>query len=132
MGKSDRFTPMEIDYVRAVYSQIGPTEVAKRLGRSKRAVINRAKSMGLTESGCSKDKQEQVQTPEPNDRLRRLIEARETLRQALMGAPPAAVAGICREYRAVLDEIDRMEGSNAAEPSAFDLIAQSIAKGMQA
>lgn len=129
MGRADAFSQMEIDYIRAVYAQLGPTAVAERLGRSKRAVVARAKQMGLTGKGCGKtgpDKPEPPAEDGAQDTLGRLVEARETLRLALTTAPPNAVAGICREYRAVLDEIDGMEGGGDERQNAFASLAASI------
>lgn len=66
---------------------------------------------------------------EPQSQLDRLKEARDSLRLAMLDAPPQAVAGIVREYRATIDEINKLEGGGRDDPAAraLDAIAESIA-----
>lgn len=137
MGKADRFSDMELEYIRAVYPQVGPTEIARKLGRSKSAVKARIKQMGLGGAqACNVDPE-----PRPNegsegagqDTLGRLLELRGILRRQLADAPPNAVAAICREYRATMAEIERLERTDAAEDdNPFAAIAASISVDMRA
>ena len=48
MTWSKPLTEDEVDFIRATYEQLGPTECSKRLGRSISVVKSRAKEMGLT------------------------------------------------------------------------------------
>jgi len=54
------------------------------------------------------------------------------LRAALNDAPPQAVAGLAREYRATIEEIGRLEGGDGGDPvaGALDSIAARIAAKM--
>lgn len=55
---------------------------------------------------------------EPETTAERLVELRGMLRAALNDAPPQAVAGLAREYRATIEEIDRLEGGDGGDPVA--------------
>lgn len=61
------------------------------------------------------------------DKLRML---ESVLRARLDEAPPGAVASISREYRAVVDELDRMEGGDVDDP--FARLADAVASKLQA
>lgn len=128
MGKADRFTDTEIEYIRAVYPELGPTEIARRLGRSLSAVKARIKQLGLV-----KEKRREIQrTTEPQDTRERLIELRDMLRTQLVDAPPNSIASICKEYRAVLKEIETIDAACESEDkNPLAIIAESIANGMR-
>lgn len=140
MGKADRFKESEIEYIRAVYSEVGPTEVARVLGRSKSAVKARAKSMGIS---FGRDGKKILQAPKPEqaggainerqDTLARLYELRAVLRTNMAQAPPNAVAALSREYRACLEDIEKLESANDERGSdALAAIAAAVEAGMQA
>lgn len=61
------------------------------------------------------------------DKLRML---ESVLRARLDEAPPGAVASISREYRAVVDELDRMEGGDVDDP--FARLADAVASKLRA
>ena len=70
----------------------------------------------------------------PKSTAERLIELRGILRAALNDAPPQAIAGLSREYRATIDELERLEGGGDGDPvdQALDSIAARIAAKMPA
>lgn len=121
MGKADKFTAMELDYISAVYPAIGPTEIARKLGRSKSAVKARIAQMGLRDRPA--DDGEPPAAPETT--LDRLRETRTIVRQAMAQAPPAAIAGLSKEYRALCEDIDRLEAEGAGETDAIDEIVSA-------
>lgn len=102
MGKSNKLTDLERDYIAAVYPQLTAKEIAQKLGRTERTVYKViAESKPLNEKPPGKP---------PDDSMSRLVELRETLRSALLDAKPASIAPLAREYRATLQEIERREG----------------------
>lgn len=140
MGKADRFKESEIEYIRAVYSEVGPTEVARVLGRSKSAVKARAKAMGISFGKAgnnflqarSSDEDEPGKA-ERQDTLARLYELRAVLRQNMAQAPPNAIAALSREYRACLEDIEKLEAANDERGSdALAAIGAAVKAGMQA
>ena len=104
MGRSNKLTDLERDYIEAVYPQLTAKEIAARLGRSERTVYKVAKERGLLN-------ETQAAKP-PGDATGRLVELRETLRTALLDAKPASIAPLAREYRATIQEIERREGAD--------------------
>lgn len=127
-----RLTDAEREYVLANYPQLGATEIARRVGCS-RSTAQRvwASREGQAEvpqnGGPSESARDGDQTP-----LERLVELRGMLRSAMGNAPPAAMAGLSREYRAVIEDIERMGGGDRDDPTgrALDAIAERIAAKM--
>lgn len=102
MGKANRLTDLERDYIAAVRSQLTAKEIAQKLGRTERTVYKVLKELGpLNES---------IPEKPPDDSMSRLVELRETLRSAMLDAKPASIAPLAREYRATIQEIERREG----------------------
>lgn len=129
MGKADRFTDTELEYIKAVYPQLGPTEISRRLGRSLSAVKARIKQLGLKSTDIEPF---EVKVIDPQNTYERLIELRDVLRKRMTSAPPNCIAGICKEYRATLVEIEKIENSNHADDeNPLAQIAKAIADGMQ-
>lgn len=132
MGKADRMTAEELEYIRSVYPELGPTEISRRLGRSLSAVKARIKEMGLKKEARRAiiPTVEVELIEEPKDTYDRLIEAREVLRKNMVNASPSCIASICKEYRAVLQEIEALEsGNNQKEDNPLEKIAKAIANG---
>lgn len=118
------------DIVR-MFPQLGVTETARRIGCSKSTVqrvwAKDSGSFAVTQESCPA-------TPSgdgPQGRAERLTELRGILRAAMNDAPPQAIASLSREYRATIDELDRMEGGGG-DPigDALDSIAARIAAKM--
>ena len=111
------------------YQRLGATELARKLG------CNRSTVQRVYGSAKGDAKSPQIESHltaksgEPQSQLDRLKEARDSLRLAMLDAPPQAVAGIVREYRATIEEIDKLEGGGRDDPAAraLDAIAESIA-----
>lgn len=138
MGKADRFTELEIEYIIAAYPALGPTEISRKLGRSLSAVKARIKQLGL--------KNENAQRIEPkpslaaikelpeDDRLARLVELRDILHRQMISdtTPPNCVASLCREYRATLEEIDKLSADqDSASSNPLEEIAKAVVDGLR-
>lgn len=132
MGKADRMTEEELEYIRAVYPELGPSAIARNLGRSLSAVKARIKEMGLKkETRIVEFPKVEVTLRDPQDKLDRLIETRELLRKSLVEAPPNCIASISKEYRAVLKEIDSLEnGGSKQSENPLEQLAKKLANGM--
>ena len=120
----------EREFIISNYAQLGASEVARRIGCTRRTVQRIWASSGKPE----KVRQEPVTTMEPLTQLDRLVELRGILRAALSDAPPQAISGLAREYRETMEQIERMEGGDSGDPinSALDSIAARIAAKMPA
>lgn len=124
-------TEIERDYVRSKFPQMGVTEIAKNMGRSRacvNAIVNREglrekRKRAPTESGIADDA--------PEDPLSRLKELRDMLRRAMGSAEPKEMPGLAREYRATVEAVERMEGGSQDDAAAaLDAVAKSIAARM--
>ena len=114
------------------FEKLGTVECARRVGCHRDTVRRVWKASNPTP-------QKQAETaPAPEaDRetdLGRLVELRGILRASLNDAPPAAVAGLAREYRATIEQIERVTGGDKGDPvgGALDSIAARIAAKMPA
>ena len=116
------------DFIIANYKKLGPAEVARQAGCAKQTAIN----IWHRDGGKPEQTEPVVTTDAPKSQLERLKEARDSLRLAMLDAPPQAVAGIVREYRATLGQIDNLEGGDGDDEAskAIAAIAESIAKAM--
>jgi len=134
MAWSKPLTDDEKEFIRQTYPQLGTTECARRLGRSRRCVQVNARRMGLMAEArttpAREVRGEQTSEPEPaagGDTLSRLREARDVLHRQMLDADPKNVASIVREYRAVCKDIDAMEGGGA---DGSDSLADAIARAL--
>ncbi len=128
MAKTHVLTPYEREGIVKLYPQVGLAETARRIGCSQSSVQRVWAQDGQSAQSEAADR---PNDSEPKTQLERLIETRDALRTAMLDAPPQAVAGISREYRATLDEIEQLEGGDDDEASkALAAIAESIAKRM--
>ena len=133
MGKADRMTECELDYIKAVYPQIGPTEIARRLGRSLSAVKSRIRQMGLSKVRDAKTTNPQSAPAASANPRERLLELRDLLRESLLDAPPNCIASLSKEYRAVLHDLEESERKEETEElNPLEQIAKAIVNGMQA
>lgn len=132
MGRVRKLTDSERKSIVLMFPQLGVTETARRVGCSKSTVqrvwtadgAGAADAQGACPGASPPD--------EPETTAERLVELRGMLRAALNDAPPQAVAGLAREYRATIEEIDRLEGGDGSDPvaGALDSIAARIAAKM--
>lgn len=132
MGRVRKLNDSERKSIVSMFPQLGVTETARRVGCSKSTVqrVWAADGSGAadTQGACPG-----ASPPdEPETTAERLVELRGILRAALNDAPPQAVAGLAREYRATIEEIDRLEGGDGCDPvaGALDSIAARIAAKM--
>ena len=130
MGKADKMTQEELDYIRDVYPELGPSAIARNLGRSLSAVKVHIKKMGLK----SPASQISVVRIEPNKQIKdydRLVELRDILHTRLTEATPSAIAAISKEYRAVLQDIEAIEAKKAeSQENPLEQLAKKISHGM--
>lgn len=121
LGKADAFKPAELEFIKAVYPQMGPTEIAEKLGRSKSAVKARIKRLGLQGAeACNDPPPGTVESDSASgqDRLSLLREQRGVLRNALLAASPKEIPAVSKEYRETCAEIDRLEGGDGESATA--------------
>lgn len=130
MGKADRMSDEELEYIRSVYPKLGPSAIARNLGRSLSAVKARIKEMGLKKP----DAQISVVKFDRNTTIKdydRLVELRDILHQRLTEASPSAIAAISKEYRAVLKDIDALEnGGSQQNENPLEQLAKKLANGL--
>ena len=121
-------TDEEREFVRAAFPQLGVTEIARKLGRSRTAVNEIVRRERLRETVRDEGGGEP-----PGGAVVRLEELRDALREAMLKAPTAQIAGIAREYRATIEAIERMEGGDGdGSSAAIEAIARSISQKMSA
>lgn len=127
----------ELAFVRASYAELGPTECARRLGRSRQTVYRVARAEGLRKAEARPPEPDRPPPRAPDRRAdgpatsERLHELRDRLHDALLAAEPKEIAGIARVYLATLESIDRTEGGADDEGTlALDAIGRSVARHM--
>lgn len=139
IGKGGRFDSRERDFVRSVYPGMGPAAIAKKLGRSKSGICNLIREMKATgeiDTDKSSSSATEKRFDEPlsegdgtQDTLGRLKRLRDMLYRQLYDAGPGQIARISAEYRAVVDEIDKIESSEGSdEDDVIDKLAGAIAQ----
>ena len=112
MSDSDR------EFVRAAWPGVSATKIAARIGFSKTAVIAYLKREGLWELRDEPGNDAPATLgPEDGrqDTLGRLLELRDALKLALVGADAKTIPSVAREYRATIAEIDRMQAEERGE-----------------
>lgn len=118
MGKNNKVTAAEREYVAATYPKLTAKEIAEKLGRTERTVYKVIKELKpLNESELAEP---------PGDSMARLVELRETLRNAMLDAKPASIAPLAREYRATIQEIERREGDGDDERDVLGELAEAL------
>ncbi len=132
MGKVMRLSESERRAIVEMFPKLGVTETARRVGCSKSTVQRVWASDAPPDAQAKRTGGEEA--PQPETTVERLTELRGILRSALSDAPPHAVAGLAREYRATIEELDRLEGGDGGDPidGALDSIAARIAAKMPA
>lgn len=132
MGRVRKLSPSERRDIVDMFPQLGVTETARRIGCSKSTVQRVWAADGGSADDTQKSCPETPRPAAPTTTAERLIELRGILRAALNDAPPQAVAGLAREYRATMEEIDRMEVGDDNDPmsASLDLIAERVASKM--
>lgn len=115
-----------------LWREAGTKAAAEAFGVSKDTVRRTVKRLGATRDGPAAaretkapDKATEGAAGGPQDRPAKLRDLEGLLRAALRDCQPGALASLSREYRAVLDEIERLEGGGDDDP--FELLADSIA-----
>lgn len=132
MGRVRKLTDSERKSIVTMFPQLGVTETARRVGCSK-STVQRVWAADGSGAADAQGACPGASPPgEPETTAERLVELRGMLRAALNDAPPQAVAGLAREYRATIEEIDRLEGRDGGDPvaGALDSIAARIAAKM--
>lgn len=114
------------------FEQLGTAECARRVGCSDETVRRVRKKAAEAQQKSATTGPANVAAKDTD--LGRLVELRGILRAALNDAPPAAVAGLAREYRATIEQIERITGGDKDDPvgGALDSIAARIAAKMPA
>ena len=132
MGRVRKLNDSERKSIVSMFPQLGVTETARRVGCSKSTVQRVWAADGAGAAGAQGACPDASPPGEPETTAERLVELRGMLRAALNDAPPQAVAGLAREYRATIEEIDRLEGGDGGDPvaGALDSIAARIAAKM--
>ena len=112
----------------------GTKAMAGELGCSESTVRRAVARLGLRAMGAPPPpvgREEAAPPPAAGEgRADKLRMLESVLRSRLDEAPPGAVASISREYRAVVDELDRMEGGDVDDP--FARLADAVASKLQA
>lgn len=134
MGKVRKLSDSERKAIVAMFPQLGVTETAAAPDAPSRPCNASGRPTGRAGRIPRKLTQARARRGQPETTAERLTELRGILRAALNDAPPQAVAGLSREYRATIEELDRLEGGNGGDPvdSALDSIAARIAAKMPA
>ena len=111
---------IELAYIEKAWPQRSCTEIAEKLGRSKRAVENAVNRLGLREPRA---RAREAHAPrgapdacgeEDQDELDELRELKRTLKHSMNDAGPAAMPRLSAEYREVLARISELEGGAGA------------------
>ena len=139
-ARGGRWTGEERQFVKNAYPALGPAAIARKLNRSRSgvcALIKRMKESGEIPSGKSTETSagETVSAPPADapdgtqDTLGRLRWVRDLLTRHLFDAEPQQAARLASEYRAVVDEIDRLErqGGGGGD-DAIERIADALAR----
>lgn len=119
MAWSRPFTEVEEVFVREKWGQLTATDIAEKLGRSRRGVETLAKRLGLA-APCARVNAGVPQEPaapaaeaacdeEETDKLEDLRWLRRQLRRQLIDAGPQTAPRLASEFRETLDAIERAE-----------------------
>ena len=137
MGSAKRISSDERDIIRALYPRFSISDIARKLHRSRNTVSKEIREMGLPKPASKPDLPTAAEVAAGDypdgSALSRLVELRDRLRDAMFDAPPAALAGLAREYRATIEAIERMEGGDGdGSSAALETIARAISSKMPA
>ena len=132
-----RLTDADRAFISENFAELGATECARRLGCSRRSVYNHAPcAAGAAPSPepAAPEAPGPEAAPEPAgsrrpstlDELRAL---RAALVDAVARAAPSALPGISKELRAVMAEIDKLEGGRD-DDNPLGALAEAIAASM--
>ena len=119
------------EYIRAHHGSMSLREIAGACGVSASTVSRRARALGLSGGGVAREAAPAGHRNAPPDvgagRLERLEEVRDMLRAALPEAGASALPRVSAEYRAVLAEIEELEGAgDGGTDGALGEIARSF------
>lgn len=137
--KGKGFSREEREFVKTWYPKYGPRILAEKMGRSKSGVcslIARMKVSGeLAQEGCAPRAASDIGTDRYDeadggqDTMGRLVRLRAILERTLLDAEPGQVARLSAEYRACIDEIDRLKKQDGGDgPDVLDQLAASIVR----
>lgn len=132
-----RLTDADRAFISENFAELGATECARRLGCSRRSVYNhapRAAGAAPQPEPAAREAPGPEAAPEPAgsrrpstlDELRAL---RAALADAVARAAPSALPGISKELRAVMAEIDKLEGGRD-DDNPLGALAEAIAASM--
>ena len=116
-----RLTDEDRAFIADNYEFIGARACAEAVGCSEKTVYNLLGKLKIGKKGPAR-----VRT---YDTLTELKRSKKRIIGAMAAAPPAAVAGLSKELREVMREIDRMEGEGGGE-DPLAALAKSIADAM--
>lgn len=123
------FTPEEDEYLATVWPQMGPTEIAEKLGRSRTGVSHRITKLGLRDRPCLTRAREEHPPESDGQSLRERLEAlRGIVYGALLDARASDIAKLSAEYREIIAALDALEGGGQADGPKQDGLAGLIAK----
>lgn len=114
MAWSKAMTEAELAYIEKYFNKMSATQIAKKLGRSRRGVETRIKQLQANKEAASRARARTREMPEdlnaPQDELRELRLARSVLRTQLQECKdPRVLPKISMEFREVLQRISDLE-----------------------
>ncbi len=132
-----RLTDADRAFISENFAELGATECARRLGGSRRSVYNHAPraaeaapepgSAPGAPPGAEREREPgNSRRPSTLDELRAL---RAALADAVARAAPSALPGISKELRAVMADIDKLEGGRD-DDNPLGALAEAIAASM--
>lgn len=138
-AKGRGFTREEREFVKTWYPKLGPRVLAEKMGRSKSGVCNliaKMKESGeIPSQGYTDRPTSDVGTGSYDeadgrqDTMGRLVRLRAILERTLLDADPPQVPRISSEYRAVVEEIARLENERGGDGAdVLDQLAAAFAR----
>ncbi|MEY8460983.1 hypothetical protein AALA69_07640 [Eggerthellaceae bacterium 24-137] len=128
-----RLTDADRAFISENFAELGATECARRLGCSRRSVYNHAPlaagAAPLPEPAAPEAPGPEAAGPRRPSTLDELRALRAALADAVARAAPSALPGISKELRAVMAEIDKLEGDRD-DDNPLGALAEAIAASM--
>lgn len=128
-GKRRVISEGDIAYIKENYPRLTIRDIAEKLKISKSSVHLQIERLGLSKSGAIEKAEVAYVLPdghEGEDRVSRLEKLRDLLARSIDDAPLRTLAGLSKEYREVLKEIDELKGGDGEEKNAIEAIREAI------